>query len=161
METLSKIMKCAIWIAIAAVTFAHVENFLQSALVDVGVLPKRYTAQDLCDVREWHPIFIDMMGCETKVEKQVKRDTPGRKPKIKLSGNFKNMLKKKTMLDHLYDVINDGFLWIQSWIVPKKYRLPCLFGDCNMNKQIKRQKDILLYKDKKKKPSKDPLVPTT
>lgn len=104
--------------------------------------------------QDWPNWFIDALGCENT--ENIVKVPPGRPEKSKIrigktaNPNLSRLFKKKTLLDHVYNVINRGFLWVQRLILPEGYVLPCFFGGCDMDKDLKRQKDILLYRDKKK-----------
>lgn len=96
----------------------------------------------------------NLLGCELK----SKIPETGGKPKLRVRSK---LLKKKTCGDRINDALNAAFLWCQSFVVPEEYQMPCLFGDCGMDQEIKRQKDILMFKDKKdsKSAPKSPLRP--
>lgn len=101
----------------------------------------------------------ELLGCELKSKIAEEKITA--KPKLKIS---KKLLKKKTLGDRINDALNSIFLWCQSCVLPEEYRMPCLFGDCGMDQEIKRQKDILMYRNKKTRkspPPKSSLFPPT
>ena len=95
------------------------------------------------DLTESLPFLHKILGCEPK--KKAAEASAGAKPKLRIS---KKLLKKRTLMDPIYDALNSVFYWAQSLVLPEQYRKPCLFGDCGMDQEIKRQKEILLYKDK-------------
>lgn len=158
MGLVNHIFRAALWIVIIAVVWRKFEQPLQETLVNVGLLDKRLTFDDVCDWVEECPTVHELLGCELK--SKIPEEKIGAKPKLKIS---KKLLKKKTFTDRMNDALNSIFLWCQSCLLPEEYRVPCLFGDCGMDQEIKRQKDILMYRDKKprKSPRKSPLFPPT
>ena len=67
------------------------------------------------------------------------------KPKLSLQGDllqkFKFETRKKTVLEKFTQVINQGLAYAQRLVLPEKYVMPCLLGDCDMDKQIQKQRD--------------------
>lgn len=91
--------------------------------------------------------FKGVIGCPVAMPEQGKVKL-GRK--IKLSEDVKiTMGFKKTLMDRINDVIMDGFGRLQKLILPKDFKMPCLFGDCDLHKQAKNdKKKILMYNQK-------------
>jgi len=85
--------------------------------------------------------FEDMLGCKKTTKKKTN------KPKLNLGGDllqkFKFETREKTLSEKIADKINNAFVYAQRMVLPEKYVLPCLLGDCDMDKKI--QKEKVLY----------------
>ena len=79
------------------------------------------------------------MGCKRETKKT-------NKPKLSLGGDllqkFKFETREKTLTEKLSDKINNAFVYAQRLVLPEKYVLPCLLGDCDMDKKIKKEKEM-------------------
>ena len=100
------------------------------------------TAGDLfCSELEILPSwFEEALGCKRE-SKQVTK-----KPKLNLGGDllkkFKFETRQKTLPEKLNEKINQAFAYLQRLVLPEKYVLPCLLGDCDMGEKIKKEKEV-------------------
>ena len=85
--------------------------------------------------------FENVLGCK----KNGKQETSKPKPKLSLEGDlfqkFKFETRKKSLSEKFTESIDKAFAYAQRLILPEKYVLPCLLGDCDMDKKIQKEKE--------------------
>lgn len=86
--------------------------------------------------------FKNVLGCKTEISVSRKQKS---KPRLNLGGEmlekFKFETREKTASEKLMDKINKLFVYAQRLVLPDKYVMPCILGDCNMDKEIKKQRE--------------------
>ena len=55
---------------------------------------------------------------------------------------FKFETREKSLSEKLTEKINKALAYAQRLVLPEKYVLPCLLGDCDMDKKIQKEKEM-------------------
>nr|XP_009858366.3 uncharacterized protein LOC104265625 [Ciona intestinalis] len=168
---MSTLVKASVWFLLVVLAAGSLNDFLQSSMIDAGIISKQITFKDACKLQILPKWFEETLGCEEKKQPKVASPVSHKpKPKLKLNlggdtlKKFKFEARDKTPIEKLTGLINDGFAYVQRLILPENFVMPCLIGDCNMDKKIKLEKEkyenLLSKKDQVHPPDEEAPKPT-
>ncbi|CAK8677218.1 unnamed protein product [Clavelina lepadiformis] len=136
--------KISVWVLVILFAGDHLNELVQSTMVEAGILKKPIKMEDACNLEILPAWLGKAIGC-----RETKKEVPSKKGNQKLKitldndlmGKFKFETREKSWSEKLTDYVNKGFVYVQRLILPEKFVMPCILGDCDMASKIKKDKE--------------------